>query len=254
MAMVIAACGLEQPGPGVAVVVPSTVADDQSMGIDPALEQAVDAPADAGVDPSLPATSVATGPEREVRSPGSRRPTVADLPDTVAVVGDSLTESAVAEITDMFEGVGIDVLVVDGAQNRRMTHGNLPLPGTVSIDEIAAHAAPDVWVIALGTNDVGSEQSPAQFRADAQSLLSHVPAGAPLVWVDLWIRDRQPAIEAANAELRDVIERRPDSIVADWYSHGDDHGLVTADGVHLTDDGRNVFAIVMVDAVYDLFA
>ena len=75
-----------------------------------------------------------------------------------------------------------------------------------------------------------------------------------MVWVDVWIRDRRRQVETANAVLREHARRpRPTAIVADWFAHGDDPGLVTVDGVHLTDDGRYMFAATIAAATVDLF-
>ena len=177
----------------------------------------------------------------------------ADLPDTVAVVGDSLTESAQREITAYLKALGIDVVTIDGAQNRRMTHGDRPDPGIDIVDRIQKVADPELWVIALGTNDVGAEVSPQQYGSDINTLLEAIPDDAPVVWVDVWIRDRQPQVETANTVLRDTLAGRPDSIVADWFAHGDDPGIITRDGVHLTNDGRYMFAATIAAATVDLF-
>ena len=53
--------------------------------------------------------------------------------------------------------------------------------------------------------------------------------------------------------LRDTLAGRPDTIVADWFSHGDDDGLIAGDGVHLTNDGRYMFAATIAAATVDLF-
>jgi lysophospholipase L1-like esterase len=177
-----------------------------------------------------------------------------DLPATVAVVGDSLTLSAQQEITAYLTGIGIEVLEVDGAVNRRMTGGSDPDPGIDVIEHLADNAEPELWVIALGTNDVGSSVSPDQFGADVEALLDAIPDDAPLVWVDLWIRDRPEQTATANAVLRSILGRRSQTAVADWFSHGEDAGLVAGDGVHLTDDGRYMFAATIAAATVDLFA
>jgi lysophospholipase L1-like esterase len=176
-----------------------------------------------------------------------------DLPATVAVVGDSLTLSAQEEITAYLTGIGVEVLAVDGAVNRRMTRGSEPDPGIDVVEEIADEAEPELWVVALGTNDVGASVSPDQFGADVETLLDAIPDGTPVVWVDLWIRDRQEQIATANDVLRSTLARRHDTAVADWFSHGDDAGLVAGDGVHLTDDGRYMFAATIAAATVDLF-
>jgi lysophospholipase L1-like esterase len=133
-----------------------------------------------------------------------------------------------------------------------MTHGATPEPGLDSIATLVSGAAPEMWVVALGTNDIGAETDPQRYGGDVQRLLDEIPAASSVVWVDVWIRDRKSAVERANQVLRDVLAERPRSMVADWFSHGDDVGVVTADGVHLTGDGRHVFAATIVDAILAL--
>jgi len=176
-----------------------------------------------------------------------------NLPDSAAVVGDSLTESAAKEIGAYLNRLGVDTITIDGATNRRMTHGDNPDPGIDIVERIAKVAQPDVWVIALGTNDVGAEVTPDRYAADVEALLAAIPDGAPVVWVDVWIRDRQEQVETANQVLRDTLAVRPATIAADWFAHGDDPGLVGGDGVHLTNDGKYVFAATIAAATADLF-
>lgn len=174
---------------------------------------------------------------------------------SVAVVGDSLTRSAEDEILDTLTIDGFDVLTVDGLESRRMTRGGSSLPpGTDAIENIQEVAAPDLWVIALGTNDVASTGSADEFRSEMRELLALIPRDAPVVWVDLWIRDRQSAISEANASIRDELRTwRGGAAVVDWYSHGDDDGIITADGVHLTGAGQQLFADSISRAIDELF-
>jgi lysophospholipase L1-like esterase len=248
--LLLAGCGLDGSDPGVHALVPPTTPPGGQVGdadAEMAPEQSTDTSAAAVLDDgSAPAhLPQASLPPRDALP--------ADLPDSVAVVGDSLTESAQQEITAYLKALGIDVVTIDGAQNRRMTHGDRPDPGIDIVDRIQKVADPELWVIALGTNDVGAEVSPEQYGNDVENVLAAIPADAPVVWVDVWIRDRQPQVEAANTVLRDTLAGRADSIVADWFAHGDDPGIITADGVHLTNDGRYMFAATIAAATVDLF-
>src|SRR4051794_27373875 len=248
--LLLAGCGLDGSDPGVKALVPETTiaVADQGPDSEMAPEQSAGA---SGVEVL---TSLPDGPPAHL--PQASLPhvdRVVDMPDSAAVVGDSLTESAQHEIASYLNALGVDVVTIDGAKNRRMTHGHDPDPGIDIVERIAKVTHPDVWVIALGTNDVGAEVSPDQYAADITSLLQQIPAGAPVVWVDVWIRDRQHQVEIANQVLRDTLAGHPDTIVADWFSHGDDAGLVAGDGVHLTSDGRYMFAATIAAATVDLF-
>ena len=173
------------------------------------------------------------------------------MPDTVAVVGDSLTVSATEEISSALTRSGVRSVLIEGRESRRMVAGSESLPsGLSAIDEILAETRPDLWVVALGTNDVGAQVGSDRFRDDVRATLTAIPDDAPVVWVDLWIRDRQDEVVEANATIRAEIARRagPTDVV-DWYAHGSTEGAITGDGVHLTERGQDEFASAIAGAV-----
>lgn len=251
-AVALWACSWDGPNPGVQVVAAPDSEDPSPGAVDVPFEAAPAASSlpDAAPTGSTPPSTVDLS--RVTLPPGGRRPLPADLPATVAVVGDSLTLSAQEEIESALGALGIDVIAIDGAENRRMAHGDDPPPGLDSITAISEEATPALWVLALGTNDVGAQADRERFADDVSRLLEEIPERTPVVWVDIFIRDRQPAVEVANQALRDVLAQRPRAIVADWFSKGDDDGVVTVDGVHLTPDGQQAFAATIVDAVLAL--
>lgn len=176
------------------------------------------------------------------------------LPSTaVAVVGDSLTFSAQTEIVESLGALGLGDVVVDGQVSRRMTSSTDTIrSGETVVLQIAAAAAPRVWVIALGTNDVASGSSADSIRASVQRVLDAIPDDTLVVWIDTYIRDEQTSVVAGNQIIRDVVAQRPGSVVADFYSYGDDPGIVGSDGVHLTTDGRRLFAQVIANGIADV--
>lgn len=180
---------------------------------------------------------------------------VVERPATVAVVGDSLTRSAEDEILASLAADGFDVLTVDGLESRRMVRGGSALPpGTDAIENIRAVAEPGLWVIALGTNDVASVGSADEFRSEMREVLALLPRDVPVVWVDLFIRGQEREISEANRLIRAELSRwRGGAAVVDWYSHGEDAGIVTADGVHLTNAGQQLFADSISASIDELF-
>ncbi len=173
------------------------------------------------------------------------------LPASVAVVGDSLALSASDEITAAFADLGVNVVAIDAVESRRMSKGGGDLPpGTAAIGDIVdAGELPELWVIALGTNDVGAQASSETLRDDVASVLREIPAGSPVIWVDIWIRDRSDAAIEANEAIRSVLAVRPHSFVADWHAWGAVPDTITGDGIHLTDIGQQRFATVIARAV-----
>lgn len=182
-------------------------------------------------------------------------PEVRIRPSTIAVVGDSLTVSAREELAAALGAAGLDVIAIDAQEGRRMAVGTSNLaPGQRVVEEILAEADPELWVIALGTNDVASVDSLDGFRADIRGILDLVPPEVPVVWVDLYIRDRTEPISRANLQIRaELGGREGGAAVVDWFSHGTDAGVITGDGVHLTPAGQQLFADSIVKAVDELF-
>ena len=148
------------------------------------------------------------------------------------------------------------VVAIDALESRRMSHGGSRLPpGTEAVDAIRAEDAPGVWVVALGTNDVASDTSLADFRAEMRDVLDRIPVDDPVIWVDLWIGGEEELVARANRMIRVELRRRSGgTAVVDWYSHGTDAGVITVDGVHLTQTGQDLFAESIAVAVDELFA
>lgn len=247
-------CNWDGPARDVRVV-PSSAPDGVAAG--------GDATADGATGDRATAESAEDGSDGRPGSgeavdaaPSSRevRAGAVDVPDTVAVVGDSLTVAATDEITAALAGLGVRTVVVDGRESRRMASGSTALPsGVAAIEQILTEHRPDLWVVALGTNDVGAAAGPDRFRADLRATLAAIPVGAPLAWVDVWIRDHREAVVEANGLLHAELGRRraPTSVV-DWFTEAAADGVITGDGVHLTPIGETRFADAIADAVADL--
>ncbi len=249
LCLVLAAgCGIAEADAGVSVVQPlETIAAPRStVEADPASEFGSQRSAAERFQDSLPQIDIVAGPDDSDRPP---------RPRTVAVVGDSLTLSAEDEITDALKDAGLRVLAVDGFESRLMVRGSAEVPpGSDSVEEILARANPDVWVFALGTNDVGAQRGDDTFRAEMGELLDLLPPDAPVIWVDLWIRDRDDDIVVANRSIRTVLKGR-DAVAAvvDWHTEAAVPGIIVGDGIHLTDEGQQRFAQAMAHAINTAF-
>ena len=170
-------------------------------------------------------------------------PTVAPGPADVVVIGDSLALSADDEIATALRLAGVEIVAFDAMENRRTARDLDDLPsGATAAEQLAATHQPDAWVIALGTNDVGGQAEPDDFRADVRALLGALPVGARVIWLDMWIEDRLEGSRELNTVLRRVADTRGNMTVVDWFQFGDDPGIVRDDGVHLTDAGQRAFA------------
>jgi lysophospholipase L1-like esterase len=243
LAMVVA-CGIDQPSAGVYVILNPTTT----------LTADTNVPDTDGVIVFPPGTlAERIGDQPDSQAGGQDSTDRLPKPETVAVVGDSLTLSAVEELDAWLTDLGLDVLVIDGVENRRMTHRTRTVSsGADAISAILADESPDLWVIALGTNDVGGG-TPA-LRDDVRTILDLIPDRVPVVWVDLWIRDLADEIVDDNQAIRSIVATRPRSIVVNWHSFGDDDGLIAGDGVHLTSSGQRMFAASIAARIDELLA
>ena len=200
---------------------------------------------DTGIEPLSP---LGTGSDQDGGEPGSQ--------PTVAMIGDSITFMSTDPLRADLSGIGLDVRAIDAQIGRRITvgEGGQPYPGTDIVEFIANSDPPDVWVIALGTNDIGQYPDAGEFGAQVQALLDLLPDDAPLVWVDTWDGSRLDQTGVVNDTLRALVGERDNSTVVDWFSHGDDAGVITDDQVHPTPDGMLVFGQVVADGVASLVA
>jgi lysophospholipase L1-like esterase len=170
------------------------------------------------------------------------------------MIGDSITFMSTDPLRADLTGIGLDVRAIDAQVGRRISvgEGGQPYPGTDIVEFIANSDPPDVWVIALGTNDIGQYPDAGEFGAQVQALLDLIPDDAPLIWVDTWDGSRLDQTRVVNDTLRDLVGERDNAMVVDWFSHGDDAGVITDDQVHPTPDGILLFGQVVADGVKTL--
>jgi lysophospholipase L1-like esterase len=173
--------------------------------------------------------------------------------DTVVMIGDSITKGATRALDERYELLGLDRLI-EAENNKRIAVSTPDNASGASIarflvDNGDGDHTDEVWVVALGTNDVGQYAGPDEIAAAVNEVLAAVPEDAALVWVDIYFRDRAEGAAELNAIVRDRVTRRGDSIIAPWTSFAPSEGVLTGDGVHPTSDGADVFAFVVTDTV-----
>lgn len=217
----------------VAAAAPPTTA----MPVDAEEEQVLD-------DPLVP--PVATVPIDE-RPP---------LPASVAVVGDSIARSATELITSSISLHGIELMAYDALESRRMAEwGGPDLPsGVAAIDDIVEFGAePELWIVALGTNDVGAGTGQEAVQEDIDEVLAEIPDDAAVFWVDTWVRDLDERANMFNLLVRATLADRPNAWVLDWHTLAETDGLISDDGVHLTARGQLEYARMIGRALRDTF-
>jgi lysophospholipase L1-like esterase len=173
--------------------------------------------------------------------------------DTVVMIGDSITKGATAALDERYELLGLDHLI-EAQNGKRIAVSGPDNASGASIAQFLADNGDgdhtdEVWVVALGTNDVGQYAGADEIAAAVNEVLAAVPDDAALVWVDTYFRDRAEAADELNAIVRERVSRRGDSVIAPWTSFAPSEGVLTGDGVHPTTGGADVFAFVVTDTV-----
>jgi lysophospholipase L1-like esterase len=208
--------------------------------------------ATGGVDLPEPALGVADDPAAVSGAANGRADRAGDI-DTVIMIGDSLTVGATPALEERYGLLELEP-TIEAETGKRMA---MSTRGNPSGAEVAAFVAAngdgdhtdEVWVIALGTNDISQYSGADDMAAAVNEVLDAVPDDVALVWVDTYIRGRDDDAEALNAVIRDRVTRRGDSVIAPWTSFAEADGVLSGDGVHPTSDGADVFAYVVTDTV-----
>lgn len=177
---------------------------------------------------------------------------------SVAMVGDSITRGSQPLLEEVLAARGVTDLRIDGVPSRRIEIGsgnNEPLSGIRTLFQLLSEGvAPDAWVIALGTNDVGQYADDAEYVRLIDSITGMIAADLPLVWVDVYRPEYIDASRTFNQLVRERLAARGNARVADWFSRASDDSLrlLQGDRIHPNDNGRLVFAAIVADAIADL--
>jgi lysophospholipase L1-like esterase len=180
-------------------------------------------------------------------APPTSANTIIDV-DALAMVGDSITVGAEDELAAAFDGIGLPDAEINAQSGRRMIDDDGVTSGLEGVAEVLSEGdAPDLWVIALGSNDVANYDAD-EYPAAISELLAAIPADAPIVWVDCYLTDYEGESAAFDAALRDTLAARGNATVVDWASVAATDGVLT-DNVHPSGFGRAEFARRVVEGV-----
>lgn len=189
---------------------------------------------------------------------GSGRPRVNSSGRPIAsavMIGDSITAGSIPQLQFAFASQGILDLTIDAQSGRRIAAGRTdrePTPGLFAVQSlIDAGTAPDLWIIALGTNDIGSLAGPEDTAELIDSLLAMLPDGNPLTWIDCYRPQIPDQMEMFNLVLRDRLNVRGNATTASWVSKvtAPDVDYLVDDEIHPNAAGTQAFAEVALTAL-----
>jgi lysophospholipase L1-like esterase len=190
-----------------------------------------------------------------VSVPGTVAPGPAATGDTItvehpAMVGDSITVGSKEALQQAFAGIGLPDVAINAEPGRRMIKASSISSGLDGIHQVlASGVTPDLWVIALGTNDVAN-YSTDEYAAAIDKLLGALPPDAKVVWVDCFLTRYRQQSKDFDAVLRRVLDARGNARVVDWASIAGEDGVLF-DGVHPSGFGRDEFSRRVAQAVED---
>jgi lysophospholipase L1-like esterase len=168
--------------------------------------------------------------------------------EAIAMVGDSITVGSEDELVAAFAELGLDDAEIDAQSGRRMVVDQGITSGLDGVADVLAEGdPPDLWVIALGSNDVAG-YAPEEYAGAIDELLAAIPAEAPIVWVDCYLTNYVDESAAFDTTLRQVLAARGNATVVDWATMAPQDGVLS-DNVHPSPFGRLEFARRVADGV-----
>jgi lysophospholipase L1-like esterase len=157
----------------------------------------------------------------------------------VVMIGDSITVGATSGLEAAAKDLGVK-LTIYAEVGRRITVGRDPIAGVEVLQDVLDDGAPDLFVIALGTNDVGKYASQDEYETQINELLDLIPDTTPVAWINTYLRDDPDDSAQFNAALIAALESRGNATIAKWSNIAAQDGALE-DGIHPSDDGRVQF-------------
>jgi lysophospholipase L1-like esterase len=166
-----------------------------------------------------------------------------------AMIGDSITKASSRSLTSVLEAQGFTDIVIEAENSRRIAvgdgKGGEPLSGVKTLFTMVSEGVePDVWAIAMGTNDVGKYKEADEYAALIDQMLSIPAADVPIVWVDVYNPLQLAGTKMFNTVLRERAAARGNTTVQSWFKLASDpeEKILGTDHIHPNKQGTVVFA------------
>ena len=165
-----------------------------------------------------------------------------------AMVGDSITKASLKPLTAALQQLGYTEIKIEAEVSRRIDFGDgkaEPLSGVKTmLKMISEGVSPDVWAIAMGTNDVGKYPDAAAYGSLIDEMMSMPDAKVPIVWVDVYNPNQLPGTKIFNLVLRQRARARGNATVLSWFDLASNKKskILREDHIHPNPAGTLVFA------------
>jgi len=165
-----------------------------------------------------------------------------------AMVGDSITKASSTALTTVIGNEGFTDITIEAEPSRRIAVGDgkaEPLSGVKTLyTMISDGVTPDVWGIAMGTNDVGKYKTADEYATLIDQMLSVPDAKLPIIWVDVYNPNQLAGTKMFNKVLRERAAARANTVVLSWFDLASDpkEQILRSDHIHPNEKGTLVFA------------
>ncbi len=176
--------------------------------------------------------------------------------ESIVMIGDSITVGATEELDGRLDGLGFDDVSIVAQEGKRMNATSGDNTGGSEISTFIAEnvdSPPEetLWIVALGTNDIGSHEDTALIDAEVEQVLAPIPSESPLIWINTYVRQKPDGTTDVNDAIERVLAERGNATIGDWSSIAPDDGVMSGDGIHPSDEGSVVFADLVTRTVAD---
>ncbi len=176
--------------------------------------------------------------------------------ESVVMIGDSITVGAQPYLQEQLEQLGFEEVTIVAKELKRVSQNIRDNPSGADIaafvaDDGSRDADEQLWIVALGTNDISQYNSVDDIVAEMETMVDSVPDEAPLIWINTYFEDRPEDTAEVNAAIEEVVASRDNAVVGRWDEIAPSEGVLRSDGVHPGDDGAKVFAALVTTTAAD---
>lgn len=174
--------------------------------------------------------------------------------ESIVMIGDSITVGATPALQEQFAQLGFDDVTIVAQQDKRIAQSFANNSSgadiaTFLVNEMEGEPEQQLWIVALGTNDISQYDDVDDIVPVIESVLAPIPDGAPVIWIDTYFEDRPEDTAEVNAAIEQVIAERGNATVGPWNAYAPSDGVLRGDGVHPNAGGAVVFASVVTATV-----
>ncbi len=175
---------------------------------------------------------------------------------SIVMIGDSITVGAQPFLQEQLDQLGFGDVTIVAQEGKRVSQDIRENPSGADIatfvaGEAARPGGEQLWIVALGTNDISQYESVDDIVASMETVIDAVPEDSPVVWVNTYFADRPEDTADVNTAIEQIVEARGNATVGRWDQIAPSEGVLTGDGVHPNNDGAKVFAALVTTTVAD---